>query len=143
MKTPRTIRAAKGQDPRCQSVESSLGVIAASRTHGLCDPFIVPYYGTGVASGVDDPIPTVTARDRLALVHPELVRSGQVGEPVIGWLDILFRMLQPHELAGGMGFARTYSFAGTREQQVRQIGNAVEVNQAEALCGSILHQLLP
>ena len=128
----------KGQEPRCQSVDAPLGVVAASRTHGLCEPYLVHYYGTGEASGIDGPLPTLTTRDRLGLVHPELVRTGQVDGRVIGWLDILFRMLQPHELAGGMGFGRTYSFAGTREQKVRQIGNAVEVNQAEALCGAAL-----
>lgn len=128
----------KGQEPRCQSVEAPLGTVAASRTHGLCEPFVVPYYGTAEAVGVDSPLPTVTTRDRLGLVSPELVRAGQVDGHIIGWLDILFRMLQPHELAGGMGFPKTYSFAGTREQKVRQIGNAVEVNQAEALCLSAL-----
>lgn len=48
-------------------------------------------------------------------------------------LDIHFRMLQWRELARAMGFPDTYEFCGTREQKVRQIGNAVEVNTAEAL----------
>ena len=64
--------------------------------------------------------------------------------PFAGWLglvtgdgqrlDILFRMLQPHELAAGMGFPKGYQITGNRGEQVRQIGNAVEVNQARALC---------
>ena len=57
---------------------------------------------------------------------------------VVGWLDILFRMLQPHELAAAMGFDKDYQFMGTREHIVKQIGNAVPVNLSAALCGAIL-----
>jgi site-specific DNA-cytosine methylase len=46
--------------------------------------------------------------------------------------DILFRMLQPHELAAAMGFPAGYKFCGNREDVVKQIGNAVEVNKAFA-----------
>jgi DNA (cytosine-5)-methyltransferase 1 len=53
-------------------------------------------------------------------------------------LDILFRMLQPHELAAAMGFPADYQFAGNREQKVRQIGNAVSLENARALCDAIL-----
>jgi DNA (cytosine-5)-methyltransferase 1 len=53
-------------------------------------------------------------------------------------IDILFRMLQPHELAAAMSFPREYKFAGNREAKVKQIGNAVPVNTATALCSAIL-----
>lgn len=33
-------------------------------------PFVVPYYGTGVADPVSEPLATVTTRDRFALVTP-------------------------------------------------------------------------
>jgi DNA (cytosine-5)-methyltransferase 1 len=46
-------------------------------------------------------------------------------------------MLQPHELAAAMGFDG-YEFAGTKTDQVRQIGNAVAVRTAEALCGAMI-----
>lgn len=65
-----------------------------------------------------------TAKDRFALVEP-------------GKMDIFFRMLQPHELAKAMGFDG-YEFAGTKTDQVRQIGNAVSVRTAKALCGEII-----
>jgi DNA (cytosine-5)-methyltransferase 1 len=58
------------------------------------------------------------------------------GQPMA--LDIRFRMLQPHELAAAMGFPDGYAFAGNRGEQVRQIGNAVAVNLARALCRSLL-----
>lgn len=53
-------------------------------------------------------------------------------------LDIRFRMLQPHELAAAMSFPKTYVFTGNREQKVKQIGNAVPVGLAQALCSAIL-----
>ena len=52
-------------------------------------------------------------------------------------MDIRFRMLQPRELAAAMGFD-DYSFAGNKTEQVRQIGNAVAVRTAQALCDQIL-----
>lgn len=70
----------------------------------------------------------------VAVNHWELV------EPSGGSLryDILFRMLEPDELKQGMGFDPTYKITGNREEQVKQIGNAVEVNQAKALGLSML-----
>ncbi len=47
-------------------------------------------------------------------------------------------MLQPHELAGAMSFPKHYIFNGSREQQVKQIGNAVPVRTARALCEAVL-----
>lgn len=51
-------------------------------------------------------------------------------------IDILFRMLKVVELAKAMGFVterHDYRFSGTETDQVRQIGNAVAVEVAEAL----------
>ena len=78
--------------------------------------------------GRGQPTPdTVTTRDRFGLIVPER-----------GGLDILFRMLQPHELAGAMGFEPEYKFCGSRENRVKQIGNAWPNALAEALCREIL-----
>jgi DNA (cytosine-5)-methyltransferase 1 len=49
-------------------------------------------------------------------------------------------MLQPHELARAMSFPKGYKFHGNREQVVKQIGNAVPVNLAKALCGALLRR---
>ena len=54
-------------------------------------------------------------------------------------LDIRFRMLQSHELGAAMSFPREYVFTGTKCDAVRQIGNAVDVRQARALCLAMLH----
>lgn len=97
---------------------------------GLIEPFLVQYYGNGKAQSVDDPLATITARDRFGLVIPTAD-----GEAVI---DIRFRMLQPHELARAMSFPDGYQFSGNREQRVKQIGNAVPVRTAQALCESLI-----
>jgi site-specific DNA-cytosine methylase len=47
-------------------------------------------------------------------------------------------MLQPSELAEAMSFPKGYSFVGTRDEQVKQIGNAVPRRTAAALCKSLL-----
>jgi DNA (cytosine-5)-methyltransferase 1 len=110
-----------------RSVDDPLPTIPAGHRGELavCEPFITKYYGKGDgAKRVDEPLDTITARDRFALVEP-------------GRMDIRFRMLQPHELAAAMGFD-CYEFAGTKTDQVRQIGNAVAVRTAEALCGKII-----
>lgn len=123
---------------RVRTVEEPLPTQDTSNRFALAAPFLVEYFGTGQPRSLDEPLPTGGTRDRFALVHPELVRSGQVQGRVLGYLDIRFRMLKPHELAGAMSFPRTYRFTGTQEQVVKQIGNAVDVKQAEALTGAVL-----
>jgi DNA (cytosine-5)-methyltransferase 1 len=113
-----------GQVPRVHSVDCPTPALGCSKTLSLIQPFLVPC--NGAPSAMSEPAPTVTCRDRLALVQPRQQ------------LDILFRMLQPHELAGAMSFPRDYVFKGTREQKVKQIGNAVPRQIATALCRALL-----
>jgi DNA (cytosine-5)-methyltransferase 1 len=119
--------AHEGSDhTRVRSVEDPLPAIPAGHRGELavCEPFLTKYYGTAKARSVAIPLDTITAKDRFALVEPR-------------GMDIRFRMLQPHELAAAMGFDG-YEFAGTKTDQVRQIGNAVAVRTAEALCGAMI-----
>ena len=72
---------------------------------------------------VAEPTPTITAKGRVNLV--------QAGAEY----DILFRMLEPDELAAAMGFTTeeaAYEFAGTKTEQVKQVGNAVSVRKMKA-----------
>jgi DNA (cytosine-5)-methyltransferase 1 len=101
---------------------------ACSADIALVEPFLVKYLRTGGAVPVSEPLDTVTTKPRFGLVQP--VAEGYR-------LDIRFRILQPHELAAAMSFDK-YQFTGTKKQQVKQIGNAVPVRTAEALCGAIL-----
>lgn len=119
-----------------RAVSEPLPTITATPHFGLAEPFLVEYYGTGETSSVDEPMKTLTSRDRFGLVEPMIFNHN--GKKYL--LDILFRMLQPHELARAMSFPEGYRFAGNREQVVKQIGNAVPVQLATALCESLLKE---
>jgi DNA (cytosine-5)-methyltransferase 1 len=114
-----------------RSVDEPMPTITTAKggAFGVCEPFLTKYYGAGNgATSVQEPMGTVTTKDRFALVDPQRHAHG---------MEIRFRMLQPHELAAAMGFDG-YQFAGNKTEQVKQIGNAVCVHMAEALCGTIL-----
>jgi DNA (cytosine-5)-methyltransferase 1 len=53
-------------------------------------------------------------------------------------IDILFRMLTTQELAAATSFPEDYDFIGSQKDVIKQIGNAVPVNLAEALCTELL-----
>lgn len=91
---------------------------------GQPDTLILTYYSGGSGGyALDEPLRTVTTRDRFALVTE--LRSG---EPQI-------RMLQPTEIARGMGWARQPRWPNgtTRTQRVRLLGNSVCPPVAAAL----------
>lgn len=164
---PFVMRACNGGDHNCRnrSIEEPLGTIhAGGGSFGVVEPFLthITHHGGDRVHDLDNPLPTITTakRGELALVDPFLVsfygndRDGDsVNEPLRTVttkdrhglvqpqgvkFDILFRMLEPDELKQGMGFGADYRITGNREEQVRQIGNAVEVNQAAALGGAML-----
>lgn len=120
------------EENRNYSLNVPLPTQDTSNRFALIEPFIVKYYGNGIAKDLSQPLDSVTTRDRFMLVCP---KSGEF----IAELDILFRMLQPGELAAAQGFPSHYQFTGTREEQVKQIGNAVPVNIATALCRALLN----
>ena len=106
--------------------------VATDGAIALVEPFIVKYYGNEKsAESINEPLDTVTCKDRFLLVEP---RTGRA----VAEFDILFRMLQPEELAAAMSFPKDYQFAGTRGDQVKQIGNAVPVELASAHVGALL-----
>lgn len=79
--------------------------------------FIAVFYGSGPqVMGLDRPCRTVTTRDRFMLV-----RGGYL------------RMLQPCELLRVMGFPDSYYLHGTREQRIKQLGNAVAPAQMQGI----------
>lgn len=83
---------------------------------------------------LDNPAPTVAATG-----HVDLIEGAE------GY-DILFRMLEPHELAAAMGFTsedQAYEFAGTKTDQIKQIGNAVSVAKMKACVGAIMADAAP
>lgn len=125
------------EDKRTHSVDEPMRAITGVDAFGLaeCEPYLVKFYGTPETQGVDVQVATVTGNNHAGMSLPQVA----LVIPLLGvMLDIRFRMLQPVELAAAMGFPKSYSFAGTRDEQVRQIGNAVPVNLASALCRAIL-----
>lgn len=54
-----------------------------------------------------------------------------------GITDVKMRMLKIGELKRIMGFPEAYTLIGTQAEQLKYIGNAVEVNMSRALCESL------
>lgn len=104
-------------------------IVAGLERIAVAQPFLTKYCSTGGAYSINDPAPTLTTHDRLALVQPEI--NGQR-------LEILMRMLTPLEMSRAMSFPESYEFVGTRSQVIKQIGNAVSVRVAQALCTTLL-----
>jgi DNA (cytosine-5)-methyltransferase 1 len=139
----------------------------AGHTFGLVEPFILQQQSGGVARLVSQPAPTLAAKGAVALVEPLIAKynsTAKIAKPVSvpldtistrdryalvqpvvnGYaLDIKFRMLQPHELSAAMSFPKSYIFTGNKGDVVRQVGNAVNVDMARALAGSILDARAP
>ena len=110
-------------------IDEPVPTLCTAEHIALIEPFIIKYYGTGRATSVNRPLDTVTSRERFGLVT--------VGDRQYR-LDIHFRMLAPHELAQAQGFSRDDHFCGNKGEVVRQIGNAVPVHTARALCEAAL-----
>jgi DNA (cytosine-5)-methyltransferase 1 len=117
-------------DNRSYSMDMPMPTITSVDAWGLVQPFLVKYYGKGGVASVDEPLDTITAKDRFGLVIP--VADGYVE------VDILYRMLLPHELAAAMSFPSDYKFFGNRGDQVKQIGNAVPGETAKALVMALI-----
>ncbi|HET7406652.1 MAG TPA: DNA cytosine methyltransferase [Mycobacteriales bacterium] len=137
---------------------------------GNNDYLLAPYYGSSEsAKPVDEPVGTLTTRDRYALVmrhnssrgdgaemttpawevlrtlttrgHQSLVTPGDVEAAKAQVDDCLFRMLEPHEVAAGMAFPADYKWSGTRRERVRLAGNAVTPPAARDLIAAVAEAL--
>ncbi|MEE4732751.1 DNA cytosine methyltransferase [Pseudomonas alliivorans] len=96
--------------------------------------FLISYYGTENVSGAGEPAPTITTKDRLALVTV-MVK----GTPYV-IVDICLRMLKPSELYKAQGFPADYVITHgadgkpfTKTQQVQMCGNSVSPPPMAAL----------
>jgi hypothetical protein len=96
--------------------------------------FLISYYGTENVSDASEPAPTITTRDRLALVTVTIK-----GTPYV-IVDICLRMLQPAELYKAQGFPGDYIISHgadgkpfTKTQQVHMCGNSVSPPPMAAL----------
>ena len=130
-----------------QSLSEPLATITTKDRFGFGQPFMIQFYGERNGQNprtrdVDAPFWTVTPQVRMGIVEPFLVKledaHGAELHGLLLWelgaiLVVNFRMLQHKELAAAMSFPPDYYFHGTRDEQVKQIGNAVCVETAKAL----------
>jgi DNA (cytosine-5)-methyltransferase 1 len=119
------------------ATEALATVTASGNHHGLVTPenvdwqsLLVPYYGNGTERPVREPVGTLSTRDRYALVRGDVDIN-----------DVLFRMLEPHEIGRAMSFADAYIVLGSKRERVRQYGNAVTPNCAEVIVAALVEAI--
>lgn len=142
-------------DPLCT-------VVANGNHHGL----VTTYYGNGSTRPTGEALATVTATERHALLMRNNTARGNPAQlvnpvseyartittaghqsllaadrPTVDINDVLFRMLEPREIAAAMDFPRAYRILGNRREQVRQAGNAVTPPAARDLVGIVADSL--
>lgn len=92
---------------------------------------LLPYYGNAQAQATDRPTPTVTTRDRCAVIDMEQLVD-----------DCGFRMLEPYEIAAAMAFPVDYIPRDlTKRDQVKLAGNAVTPPVMQWITGRLLQAL--
>jgi DNA (cytosine-5)-methyltransferase 1 len=157
-----------GSGETCQSAEDPLPTITSVARFGMVVP-VTHADSANRARSVDEPIPTLTTANRGELafitaqfgeregqaprVHdveqptPAITATGHINMvEAAPQYDILFRMLEPHELAAAMGFNdadQAYEFAGTKTEKIKQIGNAVSVAKMKACVAAIMADAAP
>jgi DNA (cytosine-5)-methyltransferase 1 len=116
----------------CTPVEEPVRALTAAGHQSLVtwDHLLVPYYGNGTAKTVREPVGTLSTRDRYALVTGDVAIE-----------DVLFRMLEPHEIGRAMSFADAYIVLGSKRERVRQYGNAVTPNCAEVIVSALVEAI--
>jgi DNA (cytosine-5)-methyltransferase 1 len=123
--------APRGADCRARSINEPGPTFTCANRGELA--FIVPAFGERKGQAprshsVDAPGPTICAEGRIPLVEG------------VGY-DILYRMLQPHELAAAMSLidgGKPLRFQGTKTAVNKQIGNAVPERTARALIRELM-----
>ena len=105
-----------------RAIDQAMSTQTSMITHGIAsteavNAFLAYYYGNNQASGMFDPVGTISTKDRIALV---------LSDPKnIDINDCTYRMLSPHEVQAAMAFESDYIVCGTGKDKVKQLGNAV------------------
>mgnify|MGYP002620269027 FL=1 len=156
-----------GSGETCKSVDDPLPTATAKARFGLVMP-VTHSCDANRARPLDDPLPTITTAKRGELafiaasfgerptqaprVHdidepaPTICATGRTnlvegGPTPLREFDILFRMLEPHELAAAMSISTPeapYVFTGNKTEVVRQIGQAVPRRTGRALAKALM-----
>lgn len=153
----------RGGGSKHRPVSEPLATLTASGTHhGL----VTTYYGKGSTQPTGEALPTVTTIEKHALLMRNNTARGNPAQlvnpvseyartittaghqslltadrPTIDVDDVLFRMLEPREIARAMDFPTDYTILGNRREQVRMAGNAVTPPAARDLVGVVAESL--
>ena len=144
-------------DPlRTQSTRNETGLLVPLRNHGVAKPSTHPIdtvsaegnhhalvmrnnngrgSGAEMSTPVHEPLRALTTAGHQSLIEPSETISLDVD-------DAGFRMLEPHEIQAGMGFARDYLLLGSKRDKVKQAGNAVTPPAARDLGHAVAEFLL-
>ncbi len=91
--------------------------------------------GGQMSTPVHEPLRALTTAGHQSLI--------EAGEPIsLDVDDAGFRMLEPHEIQLGMGFAADYHLVGSKRDKVKQAGNAVTPPAARDLGHAVAEFLL-
>lgn len=134
----------------------SAGLVVPLRNHGVAKPASQPIdtvsaegnhhalvmrnnngrgSGAEMSTPVGEPLRALTTAGHQSLLAPS--------EPIrLDVDDAGFRMLEPHEIQAGMGFAADYLLLGTKRDKVKQAGNAVTPPAARDLGHAVAEFLL-
>ena len=146
--------AASAAEPlRTQSTRNETGLLIPLRNHGVAKPATDPIDtvsaegnhhalvmrnnegGAEMSTPVTEPLRTLTTGGHQSLIGP----PGPISLDVD---DAGFRMLEPHEIQLGMGFASDYHLVGSKRDKVKQAGNAVTPPAARDLGHAVAEFLL-
>lgn len=115
-------------------------ITAGGNRFGLVTAFLTKYYGQGVGASLQDPLHTITTKDRFGLVT--------VKQEKYQITDIGLRMLQPSELFAGQGFPKNYVIDRDangkkypKKEQIARCGNSVPPDLPEHLVRANLPEL--
>lgn len=114
-------------------INKPLTTITSKARHCVVNAFITKYYGNGNGQGMNEPLHTLTTKDRMGLIT---IKSKQYEVQ-----DIYLRMLTPKELYARQGFPKDYKINITlsngkplsKQAQVRMCGNSVCPTLAAAI----------
>ncbi|MNZ91456.1 C-5 cytosine-specific DNA methylase [compost metagenome] len=134
---PLRTTSAGGQHHGLVSTELADGSLTTEQLEGAlrCSAFLMRYHSTGGQwAACDDPLTTITTKDRLALVTVWIS-----GDPYV-IVDIRLRMLKPRELYRAQGFPDSYIIDQghdgrrfTLSDQVHMCGNSVSPGTMAAI----------
>lgn len=144
----------------CQPVTQPVGTLTTVNSKAILTPILQSYYsGANNVSSTNQPAPTVTTRDRFALVTPWIGRNFRNSQPMNqpagavitgagaaspaeinlknfmqenSIADIFMRMLKVTELKLIQGFPADYVLHGPLNEQKKFIGNSVETGVVKA-----------